>query len=83
MKPMSLLTACGVVVSLALAAPSRADSFPPRQHGQQEQVTRSQARAAVPSARPNAPRGDLRGDIASNARAHNDAQRPPNDSNHH
>ncbi|CAJ6905637.1 Uncharacterised protein [Burkholderia pseudomallei] len=84
MKPMSLLTACGVVVSLALAPPSRADQFSPRQHAQREQFARSQANAAAPAdARPNVPRGNLRGDIASNARArNNDAQRPPGDSNH-
>lgn len=81
MKPMSPLTACGIVVSLALAAPSRADQFPPRQHGPREQVTRSQADS--PSARPNVPRGDLRGDITSNARARNDTPRPPNRSNDH
>ncbi|AIO66599.1 hypothetical protein [Burkholderia oklahomensis] len=83
MKPMSLLKACGIVVSLALAAPSHADQFPPKQHEQRERVARSQAGATAPGARPNVPRGDLRGDIASNARARNDAQRPPSYSNHH
>ncbi|AOJ69028.1 MULTISPECIES: hypothetical protein [Burkholderia] len=82
MKPMSLLTACGIVVSLALAAPSRADQFSPKQHGQREQAARTQAGAAARGARPNVPRGDLRGDIASNARARNDAQRPPSYTNH-
>ncbi len=85
MKPMSLLTACGVVVSLALAPPTRAAQFSPRPPAPREQFARTHPNAAAPAdARPNVPRGNLRGDIASNARArNNDAQRPPGDSNHH
>lgn len=67
MKPMSLLAACGIVVSMALALPTHADdrTLPP--HGQQER--KGKVHAPDPRDRQTVPRGDLRGDIASNARA--------------
>lgn len=70
MKPMSLLVACGIVVSLALVAPAHADERTKPPHGQQEHKGKLHVPAAPdPDARQTVPRGDLRGDIASNARA--------------
>ncbi|MGS0894064.1 hypothetical protein ACVBGC_16240 [Burkholderia stagnalis] len=71
MKPMSLLVACGIVVSLALTAPARADERAKPPHRQQDHRNSlvHQAPPAGPSGRQTVPRGDLRGDIASNARA--------------
>jgi hypothetical protein len=70
MKPMSLLL-CGIVVSL-IAAPAFAQQKPSGWNWPSD-------RRATPDAwpqternrdlRPPAPRGDLRGDIASNVRA--------------
>ncbi|RKU02318.1 hypothetical protein C7H84_17370 [Burkholderia sp. Nafp2/4-1b] len=70
MKPMSLLVACGIVISLALTAPVHADDRVKPPHRQQERrnTLRQQAPATSPD-RQTVPRGDLRGDIASNARA--------------
>ncbi|WP_249744600.1 hypothetical protein [Burkholderia pyrrocinia] len=70
MKPMSLLVACGIVISLALTAPAHADdrTKPPR-HQQDHRNTLRQPPSAAQSSRQTVPRGDLRGDIASNARA--------------
>ncbi|AJY14002.1 hypothetical protein K6W16_16510 [Burkholderia dolosa] len=70
MRPMSLLVACGIVVSLALTGPAHADERAKPPHRQQDH--RNTLRQPPPSAPPNrqtVPRGDLRGDIASNARA--------------
>ncbi|MGU7812591.1 hypothetical protein [Burkholderia sp. AW49-1] len=70
MKSMSLLVACGIVISLALTAPARADDRAKPPHRQQDH--RNTLRQQPPGASPNrqtVPRGDLRGDIASNARA--------------
>ncbi|KUZ08015.1 hypothetical protein WL88_26620 [Burkholderia diffusa] len=70
MKPMSLLVACGIVVSLALTAPARADDrAKPPHHQQDHRNTLRQQPPATSLNRPTVPRGDLRGDIASNARA--------------
>ncbi|MBR8145957.1 hypothetical protein KDW55_13055 [Burkholderia sp. AU19243] len=70
MKTMSLLVACGIVGSLALTAPAHADdrSKPPH-HQQDHRNTLRQQQPVAPSSRQTVPRGDLRGDIASNARA--------------
>ena len=70
MKSMSLLVACGIVISLALTAPAHADDRAKPPHRQQDH--RNTLRQPPPVAPPNrqtVPRGDLRGDIASNARA--------------
>ncbi|WP_269506770.1 hypothetical protein [Burkholderia sp. IMCC1007] len=70
MKSMSLLVACGIVISLALTAPAHADDRAKPPHRQQDH--RNAQRQQQPVAPPNqqtVPRGDLRGDIASNARA--------------
>ncbi|MCU9954952.1 MULTISPECIES: hypothetical protein [Burkholderia] len=70
MKSMSLLVACGIVISLALTAPAHADDRAKPPHRQQDH--RNTLRQPPPSAQPSrqtVPRGDLRGDIASNARA--------------
>ena len=70
MKSMSLLVACGIVISMALTAPAHADARttpPPRQ--QEHRNTLRQPPSANASSRQTVPRGDLRGDIASNARA--------------
>ena len=70
MKPMSLLVACGIVISLALTAPARADDRTKPPHRQQEhRNTLRQQPSVTPPNRQTVPRGDLRGDIASNARA--------------
>lgn len=70
MKPMSLLVACGIVISLALSAPARADDRAKPPHRQQDhRNTLRQPPSANASGRQTVPRGDLRGDIASNARA--------------
>ena len=70
MKPMSLLVACGIVISLALTAPAHADdrAKPPHRQQDHRNTLRQQSPAASPD-RQTVPRGDLRGDIASNARA--------------
>ncbi|MBR8177368.1 hypothetical protein [Burkholderia ambifaria] len=70
MKPMSLLVACGIVISLALTGPARADDRGKQPHRQQEhRNSLRQQPPATASNRQTVPRGDLRGDIASNARA--------------
>ncbi|WP_233634396.1 hypothetical protein [Burkholderia cepacia] len=70
MKPMSLLVACGIVISLALSAPARADDRAKPPHRQQDhRNTLRQPPSANAFGRQTVPRGDLRGDIASNARA--------------
>ncbi|WP_321821964.1 MULTISPECIES: hypothetical protein [unclassified Burkholderia] len=75
MKPMSLLVACGIVISLALTAPARADdrAKPPHRQQDHRNTLRQQPPAAPPN-RQTVPRGDLRGDIASNARARTGSQ---------
>ncbi|AFQ48360.1 hypothetical protein [Burkholderia cepacia] len=82
MKSMSLLVACGIVISLALTGPAHADDRTKPPHRQQEH--RNTLRQQQPAASPNrqtVPRGDLRGDIASNARARIGSQ--PSDMPHH
>ncbi|WP_081075152.1 hypothetical protein [Burkholderia stagnalis] len=69
MKPMSLLAACGIVVSLVLASPAHADDRTRQPHRQQEHKGQHAPPGADQSGRQTVPRGDLRGDIASNARA--------------
>ncbi|MBN3769673.1 MULTISPECIES: hypothetical protein [Burkholderia] len=70
MNPMSLLVACGIVISLALSAPVHADDRVKPPHRQQDhRNTLRQPPSANPPSRQTVPRGDLRGDIASNARA--------------
>ncbi|MCA8036432.1 hypothetical protein LGM46_26010 [Burkholderia arboris] len=77
MKTMSLLVACGIVVSVALAAPVHADDRVKPPHRQQDhRNTLRQPPSANPSSRQTVPRGDLRGDIASNARARIGSQSP-------
>ncbi|MCA7969259.1 MULTISPECIES: hypothetical protein [Burkholderia] len=77
MKTMSLLVACGIVVSVALAAPAHADDRVKPPHRQQDhRNTLRQPPSANPSSRQTVPRGDLRGDIASNARARIGSQSP-------
>lgn len=70
MKSMRLLV-CGVMVSLTTAA-AFGQSPPPRPHWQNADPARSlwpPAPARAPGATsPALPRGDLRGDITSNAR---------------
>jgi len=70
MKSMRLLV-CGVMVSLTTAA-AFGQSPPPRPHWQPADPARSlwppTAQHAPGGAAEAAPRGDLRGDIASNAR---------------
>ncbi|RQS13178.1 hypothetical protein [Burkholderia sp. Bp8998] len=75
MKSMSLLVACGIVISLALTAPARADDRAKPPHRQQDhRNTLRQQSPVTPPNRQTVPRGDLRGDIASNARARNGSQ---------
>ncbi|AOJ86995.1 MULTISPECIES: hypothetical protein [Burkholderia] len=70
MKTMSLLVACGIVISLALTAPAHADDRAKPPHRQQDhRNTLRQQPPATSLNRQTVPRGDLRGDIASNARA--------------
>ena len=70
MKPMSLLVACGIVISLALTAPAHADDRAKPPHRQQDHRNTLRQQSPAPQAnRQTVPRGDLRGDIASNARA--------------
>ncbi|WP_069234593.1 MULTISPECIES: hypothetical protein [Burkholderia] len=78
MKPLPLLAACGVVVSLALATAARAGPPLSKPHERRDQVALSPADAAAHRNQSSVPRGDLRGDIASNARERDDAQRPRN-----
>jgi hypothetical protein len=73
MKSMSRHALCGIAVFVVLASPAYAEPHPklprPREPA---------AEAPQPSpSRSGVPRGDLRGDIASNARTHGDAPRPP------
>ncbi|WP_090687449.1 hypothetical protein [Paraburkholderia phenazinium] len=70
MKPMSLLL-CGIVVSL-IAAPAFAQQKPSGWNWQPDRSTTLKAAQQGEHPReftPPAPRGDLRGDIASNVRA--------------
>ncbi|WP_179403615.1 hypothetical protein [Burkholderia guangdongensis] len=72
MKRMSLLVACGIVVSLVLSAPARADQQNKLPHGQHERQGAPRTPPRPPAAttgHQTVPRGDLRGDIANNARA--------------
>ncbi|MCA7953247.1 hypothetical protein LGM43_23545 [Burkholderia seminalis] len=70
MRPMSLLVACGIVISMALTAPAHADDRTKPPHRQQDHRNMPrQPQAANAPGRQTVPRGDLRGDIASNARA--------------
>lgn len=70
MKSMSLLVACGIVISLALTDPAHADDRAKPPHRQQDhRNTLRQQQPVAPPNRQTVPRGDLRGDIASNARA--------------
>ncbi|RKF49547.1 hypothetical protein [Paraburkholderia fungorum] len=70
MKPMSLLL-CGIVVS-SMAAPALAQQRPQGWNGRPDHAATVQAWQQSDSRSrdftPPAPRGDLRGDIASNAR---------------
>ncbi|WP_029226577.1 hypothetical protein [Burkholderia ubonensis] len=81
MKPMSLLAACGIVVSLALALPAHADDHARQPHRQQEHKGNPHAPPGAEQPNQTVPRGDLRGDIASNARAR--VGLPPQDSRRH
>ncbi|NTZ05921.1 hypothetical protein [Burkholderia metallica] len=77
MKTMSLLVACGIVVSVALSTPVHADDRAKAPHRQQDhRNTFRQPPPANSSSRQTVPRGDLRGDIASNARARIGSQPP-------
>ncbi|HEF4748235.1 TPA: hypothetical protein SAO13_002212 [Burkholderia multivorans] len=82
MKPMSLLVACGIVVSVVLATPVHADdrTKAPRRQDHRNALAHQPPPAAPPD-RQTVPRGDLRGDIASNARARIGSQ--PNDQPRH
>jgi hypothetical protein len=82
MKPMSLLL-CGIVVS-SLAAPALAQQRPQGWNWRPDHPanlqTWQQSDARARGFTPPAPRGDLRGDIASNVRErpepqHDDGQR--------
>jgi hypothetical protein len=77
MRPMSLLV-CGIVVS-SLAATTLAQQRPQGWSWRPEQPATMQAwqQAEVRNQNftPPTPRGDLRGDIASNVRARPDGQR--------
>ncbi|MBI0328858.1 hypothetical protein I6G79_17730 [Burkholderia plantarii] len=72
MQSNTLLAATSLMLALALTQPAQADRRvgpPPAHHGQ---AGRAHAPPAPPAAPPNiVPRGDLRGDIASNARGRN------------
>ncbi|AJX16209.1 hypothetical protein [Burkholderia ubonensis] len=81
MKPMSLLAACGIVVSLALALPVHADDHARQPHRQEEHKGSLHAPPGAEQSNQTVPRGDLRGDIASNARAR--VGLPPQDSRRH
>lgn len=77
MKPMSLLL-CGIVIS-SLAAPALAQERPQGWNWRPDRAATleawQQADAHNHEFTPPAPRGDLRGDIASNVRARTDAPR--------
>ncbi|WP_323120925.1 hypothetical protein [Burkholderia alba] len=84
MKPMSLLAICGIVVSSVFAAPlSHAD----QPHAKRPRSQQETAHVAPPSPpqplKPIAPRGDLRGDIASNARTRGEPLRSQDNLNRH
>jgi Tfp pilus assembly protein FimV len=68
MKRRSLLAACGMAVSLALSAPVFADQQAKRPHHPHAEQTVPHPAPPKPTDRQTVPRGDLRGDIASNAR---------------
>ncbi|MCC8401533.1 hypothetical protein LJ655_06420 [Paraburkholderia sp. MMS20-SJTN17] len=77
MKPMSLLL-CGIVISL-MAAPSFAQQRPQGWNWRPDHPATleasQQSEAHNRDFTPPAPRGDLRGDIASNVRARPDTPR--------
>ncbi|WCM21206.1 hypothetical protein NDK50_07070 [Paraburkholderia bryophila] len=77
MKPMSLLL-CGIVIS-SMAAPALAQQRPEGWNRRPERTASleawQQGDARGRDFTPPAPRGDLRGDIASNVRARPDMPR--------
>ena len=77
MKPMSLLL-CGIVIS-SMAAPAFAQQRPQGWNWRPDRSATleawQQSEAHNRDFTPPAPRGDLRGDIASNVRARPDAPR--------
>ncbi|RAS24286.1 hypothetical protein [Paraburkholderia bryophila] len=77
MKPMSLLL-CGIVIS-SMAAPALAQQRPEGWNWRPERTASleawQQGDARGRDFTPPAPRGDLRGDIASNVRARPDMPR--------
>jgi hypothetical protein len=77
MKPMSLLL-CGIVIS-SMAAPALAQERPQGGNWRPDRAAAleawQQGDAHGHEFTPPAPRGDLRGDIASNVRARPDAPR--------
>ncbi|MBN3804872.1 hypothetical protein GXB81_17710 [Paraburkholderia sp. Ac-20336] len=77
MKPMSVLV-CGIVIS-AMAAPAVAQQHPQGWNWRPDRPATLEAwqhgDARNRDFTPPVPRGDLRGDIASNVRARPDAQR--------
>jgi hypothetical protein len=77
MKPMSLLL-CGIVIS-SMAAPVLAQERPQGWNWRPDRTASldawQQSEARSRDFTPPAPRGDLRGDIASNVRARPEANR--------
>ncbi len=85
MPSHSTLASASVVFALALAPLALADQHPQPSPGHARQAAQSHAPRMPPPPPPNVvPRGDLRGDIASNARVHGDgAPRPPGPPSRH
>ncbi|SAL53907.1 hypothetical protein AWB73_05833 [Caballeronia turbans] len=80
MKASTLLVHGAVVALTSTAAMSQAQPPPPASDfhvGTKASVAASQSASRNRDAAPPAPRGDLRGDIASNARPRPDSDRDP------
>ncbi|XOD03118.1 hypothetical protein AB4851_27275 [Burkholderia sp. 22PA0099] len=78
MPSRSSLATASVVLALALTPLALADQHAKPPSGHRGQAGQSHAPPSPPAASPNiVPRGDLRGDIASNARVRNDSAPRP------
>lgn len=85
MKASTLLVNGAVVALASIAAMSQAEAPPPASDfhvNTKASMAASQNAGRDRDAAPPAPRGDLRGDIASNVRARPDTERDPR-SRHH
>jgi hypothetical protein len=75
MKSMSWRARCGIAAFVAIASSAHAEPHPKLARPAHEPAAHAPEAQAPPKI--GVPRGDLRGDIASNVRTHGDPPRPP------